>query len=67
MMVKSGLVFFYFEILLALTEARPIQPFRAAFLHWAAATLKGLVEFQNNKNYTTFHHHIQLKNVGFKI
>ena len=27
------------------------------FLHWAAATLKGLVEFQNIFFYTTFHHH----------
>ena len=46
MMVKSGL-FIYFEILLAPLElpARPIQPFRAAFLHWSAATLKGLLEF----------------------
>ena len=28
------------------------------FLHWAAATLKGLVGFQNKKNWATFHHHI---------
>ena len=40
---------FYFEIHRAPSEipARPIQPFWADFLHWAAATLKGLVEFQN--------------------
>ena len=52
MMAKSGLEFFYFDILLATSElpARSIQPFWADFLHWAAATLKGLVEFQNKKN-----------------
>ena len=27
------------------------------FLHWAAATLKGLLQFQNQKMLTTFHHH----------
>jgi hypothetical protein len=27
----------------------PIQPFWADFLHWAAATLKGHVGFQNKK------------------
>ena len=48
MMVKSGLVFFfYFEILLAPSELPANLP---AFLHWAAATLKRLVEFQNKKN-----------------
>jgi len=41
MMVKSGLVFFL-EILLAPSEL-PAFP-DSFFLHWAAATLKGLVE-----------------------
>ena len=55
MMVKSGLVFFYFEILLAPSElsANLLGQFIISgqhFLHWAAATLKGLVEFQNKKN-----------------
>ena len=55
MMVKSGLVFFYFEILLALSELPANLPGQFGlsgqlFLHWAAATLKGLVEFQNKKN-----------------
>ena len=62
MMVKSGIVF-YFEILLAPSElpANLQGQFSVSgqlFLHWAAATLKGLVEFQNKKSYTTFHHHI---------
>ena len=63
MMVKSGLVF-YFEILLAPSELPANLPGQFSlsgqlFLHWAEeATLKGLVEFQNKKNYTTFHHHI---------
>ena len=53
MMVKSGL-FFYFEILLAPSELPANLPgqfslSRQLFLHWAAATLKGLVEFQNKK------------------
>ena len=45
MMIKSGLEFFYFKILLAMS----IKPFWTDFLYWAAATLKGLVEFQNKK------------------
>ena len=54
MMVKSGLVFFYFEILLAPSELPANLPGQFSlsgqlFLHWAAATLKGLVEFQNKK------------------
>ena len=53
MMMKSVLVF-YFEILLAPSELPANLPgqFRLGgqlFLHWAAATLKGLVEFQNKK------------------
>ena len=32
------------------------------FLHWAAATLKAIVEFQNNFFYTTFYHHFYAKN-----
>ena len=51
MMVKSGLVF-YFEILLAPSELPANLPGQFSlsgqlFLHWAAATLKGLVEFLN--------------------
>jgi hypothetical protein len=47
----SGLDFFYFEILRAPSEIPaklPCQfsPFGQIFLHWAAATLKGHVEFQ---------------------
>jgi hypothetical protein len=62
MMVKSGLVF-YFEILLAHSELPANLPGQFSlsgqlFLHWAAANLKGVVEFQNKRNYTTFHHHI---------
>ena len=54
MMVKSGLVFFYFEILLAPSELPANLPgqfslSRQLALHWAAATLKGLVGFQNKK------------------
>ena len=41
--------------------------FGQMFLHWAAATLKGQVEFQNKKFKTTFHHHFLPENVGFKI
>ena len=53
MMVKSGLVF-YFEILLAPSELPANLPGQFSlsgqlFLHWAAATLIGLVEFQNEK------------------
>jgi hypothetical protein len=63
MMVKSGLVFFYFEMLLAPSKLPANLPGQFSlsgqlFLHWAAATLEGLVEFQNKKNWTTFHHHI---------
>ena len=52
-MVKSGL-FIHFEILLAPSELLAKLPAkfslsRQLFLHWAAATLKGLVEFQNEK------------------
>ena len=53
MMVKSRLVF-YFEILLAPAELHANLPGQFSlsgqfFLHWAAAILKGLVEFQNKK------------------
>ena len=54
MMVKSGLDIFYFEILLAPSELTANLPgqfslSRQIVLHWAAATLKGLGEFQNKK------------------
>ena len=56
MMVKSGLVFFlfFFEILLAPSELPANLPGQFSlsgqlFLHRAAATLKGLVQFQNKK------------------
>jgi hypothetical protein len=54
MMVKSGPVFFYFEILLAPSDVPASLPGQFSlsgqlFLHWAAVTLKGLVEFQNIK------------------
>ena len=61
-MVKSGLELFYFNITLAPSEipanltgqfSRPGQ----IFLHWAAATLKRLKEFQNKKIKTTYHNH----------
>ena len=52
-MVKSGL-FFYFEILRAPSEVPANLPGQFSlsgqiFLHWAAATLKGHVGFQNEK------------------
>ena len=52
--VKSGLDFFYSEILLAHSEIPAnlqgqFSPSGQIFLHWAAATLKGLVGFQNKK------------------
>ena len=58
MMVKSGL-FFYFEILLAHSELPANLPGQFSFsgqpfLHWAAATLKGLLEFQNKKTRPLF-------------
>ena len=51
MMMKSGLDFFYFEIPLAPSEIPANLPGRFSLigqivLQWAAATLKGLVEFQ---------------------
>jgi hypothetical protein len=54
MMVKSGLEFFYFEILRAPSEipANLLGQFSLSgqiFLKWAAATLKGHVGFQNEK------------------
>ena len=63
---------FYFEILLAPSELPANLPGQFSlsgqiFLHWAVATLKGLVGFQNKKLQTTFHPHFQLKNVGFMI
>ena len=53
MMVKSGLVL-YFEILLAPSELPANLPGQFSlsgqlFLHWAAATLKGLVELKIKK------------------
>ena len=52
--MKSGLEFFYFEILLAPSEVPANLPGQFSlsgqtFLHWAAATLKGQVEFQYKK------------------
>ena len=52
MMVKSGLEKFIFEIPRAPSEIPANQPGQFSlpgqiFLHWAAATLKGHVEFQN--------------------
>ena len=54
MMTKSGLEFFYFEIEQAPSEIPANQPGQFSlsgpiFLHWAAATLKGLDQFQNRK------------------
>ena len=54
-MVKSGLEFFYFEIHRAPSEIPAnlpgqFSPSGQIFLHWAAATLKGLGEFQD-KNF----------------
>ena len=54
MMVKSGLEFSYFEFSLAPSEIPAnlpgqFSPSGQIFLHWAAATLKGLVGFQNKK------------------
>ena len=53
-MVKSGLEFFIFLIQQAPSEIPANQPGQFSlsgqtFLHWAAATLKGLGEFQNKK------------------
>ena len=58
MMVKSGQVFFYFEILLAPSELPANIPgqfslSRQLLLHWEAATLKGLVEL---KKYIYIYH-----------
>ena len=52
MMVKSGLEFFYFEIHRAPSEIPANLPGQFSLswqilLRWAAATLKGLGEFQN--------------------
>ena len=52
MRVKSGLEFFYFEIERAPSEipANLLGQFSLSgqiFLHWAAATIKAIVEFQN--------------------
>ena len=51
MMVKSGLIFFYFEIERAPLDV-PANQFSLSgpvFLHWAAATMKGFVQFKNKK------------------
>ena len=50
-MVKSGLDFFCFEIQQAPSEIATKLPDHSGqiFLHWAAATLKGLSEFQNKQ------------------
>ena len=54
MMVKSGLDFFFFEILRAPSEIPASLPgqfshYGQIFLLWAAATLKEHVGFQNKK------------------
>ena len=70
--MKSGLVFFILKL------HQPLQSYMLAshaasvflgrfFLRWAAATLKGLGEFQNKRIQLTFHHNFQAKNVGFEI
>ena len=61
MLVKYGLGI-YFEIHPAPSEIPDNLPGQFSlsgliFLQWAAATLKGLVGFQNKKIYTTFHRH----------
>ena len=58
-MVKSGLEFFYFEIHQAPSEIPANLPGQFSlsgqiFLHWAAATLKGLGEFQNKNSRQLF-------------
>ena len=56
MMVKSGLIFFYFEIERAPLDV-PANQFSLSgpvFLHWAAATLMGLGKFQNKKTLDHF-------------
>ena len=47
MMVKSGLESPFFEVVLAPSGSPANLPrlSKQIFLHWAAATLKGLVEF----------------------
>ena len=59
MMVKSGLDFFCSEIHPAPSEIPANLPGQFGhcgqiFLHWAAATLKGLGEFQNKKSRPLF-------------
>ena len=56
-MVKSGVEFFYFEILRAPSEIPANLPGQFSlsqliFSHLAAATLKGQKGFQNRKFYT---------------
>jgi hypothetical protein len=56
----------YFEIPRAPSEIPANLPGQFSlsgqiFLHWADATLKGLVEFQSNFLKTTFHHHCKPK------
>jgi hypothetical protein len=48
MMMKSGIFFIFFEIPLANLPGQ-FNISGLIVLHWAAATLKGLVEFQNKK------------------
>ena len=59
MMKKSGLGFFYFEIQRAPSKIPANLPGQFSlsgpfFLHWAAATRKGLVQFQNKKTRPPF-------------
>ena len=54
-MAKSGLELFYFEIHRAPSEIPAnlpgqFSPNGQIFWHWAAATLKGLSEFQNKNS-----------------
>ena len=53
MMVKSSLDFFYFEIEPANLPGQ-FSISEQIFLHWAAASLKGLVEFQNEETRPLF-------------
>ena len=67
MMVKSGLEFFYVEILRAPSEIPVNLPGQLSrpgqiFLHWAAEALKGNVGFQNKTNLD----HFSAKNIRFK-
>jgi hypothetical protein len=44
-----------------------LNSFNGYLLHWAAATLKGHVGFQNKKFYATFHHHFKPKIIVSRV